>query len=55
VKKKKKLKNNLNVLVDDKMYINLKIITDRYQINISDYVRESISDKLNKENNDKEK
>jgi hypothetical protein len=50
VKKKKKLKNNLNVLVDDKMIISIKIITDEKEMNISDFVREAISEKLIKLN-----
>jgi len=49
MKKKKKFIKPVNVLLSDKMHVQLRIITDKMEINFSDFVRESIEEKLTKE------
>jgi len=49
MKKKKKFIKPVNVLLSDRMHIQLKIITDKYEINYSDFVRQSIKEKIEKE------
>lgn len=51
MKKKKILKHPINVLLDDKLHISLKIITDKLEINFSDYLRNALKEKLEKDLN----
>jgi len=48
-KKLKKFSHPISFLMDDKLHISLRIITKDMEISISDFVRESIKEKLSNE------
>ena len=50
MKKKKKYVRPINVGLDNRTFIQLKIITDKEEINISEFVRDSIKEKITKIN-----
>lgn len=45
-KKRKKYKNSLTFLADDNLHIQLKIITDKLQVNYSEYIRNAVQKQL---------
>jgi len=48
--KKKIYTRPISVVLSDEMFNKIKIITDQGDIGFSDYIREAIQEKLNKEN-----
>ena len=53
MKKKKKYVRPVNIGLSEGMFIKLKIITDEEEINISEFIRSSIKEKIEKTINQK--